>query len=391
MNKYLRLFSIQISLTGLILSVNIFAQENLQTTQDTIVSEKSMGQQATASDTTSKQETVDSQSVNNDTRDEKPQPVYSPRNLSLFDYESITTYGISVSYFHYAEAPDLNSDVQQFAAQIGTNPQNILLNGAPKSEEYGAVGGVTVSKMYNQYFSNLFIRWKAELIFGFGTTYDGSTQAQYFYDPTTKVGEIDYYAVKGLKNNIFLSGGCDVGYTFRNASYPFVLYSGVNAKVWYRDLTILQNQSSTVGAATSETYFSLNIPLGGMETIPLSPDMLFGIDNKIEYMLIGSMKMNVNSSDPNATYTYPAVSLSPKFGFRIEPFIVSYIKDNICLKTGLYFSWYQFGKSEIETATMAYNGSSQALESFYEPSSTTYSIGCSLEFATLGKLIKGIR
>ena len=76
-------------------------------------------------------------------------------------------------------------------------------------------------------------------------------------------------------------GGADIGYAFPYSKYPFVVYSGLDGKVWYRDMLVTQyGWFYSLNGSKSETYYWLNLPLGILVTRPVSDEWLVGLDGK---------------------------------------------------------------------------------------------------------------
>jgi hypothetical protein len=305
----------------------------------------------------------------------------SLRPLSLFDYGQIISIGLNVHYFDYKEEPDLNEDIQSFTEHFKHKPDTII--GAPKSTEYGTVVGLNAGASLYSWKSRMLFRPKAELLFGFNTTYDGSTQSQLVTSGKDTIG-LAFDPIKHSKNNLFFHAGCDIGYAFPFFRFPFVIYSGLDYKLWYRDLLDYNGQwYFSFGVNYSETYSWFNVPLGVLLTLPLSPDREIGLDARLDWMLYGSMSVVMNAGTDGSAVDYPAVTLGNHAAFRLELFSLKKTNDHMATKFAPYVVFYGFGKSNTETATSSSQSYSQ---SFYEPASRTYQVGAnfSLEFLNKG-------
>jgi hypothetical protein len=197
----------------------------------------------------------------------------SQRKISLFNYSEITSIGLTVGYLTYKEIIDLTDDIQQFKDHFGNAPKIL---GAPKSTENGVVFGLCADKTFYSWQNRTLLRPKVSFLFGYNNTYDGSSQQQMVLDPKGDTIGFEYDPVQYKKNNFFLNAGCDIGYAFPNLKLPFALYSGVDFKVWYRDLLATQGQLYySIGVNHSETYYWFNLPLGIIITKPMSPTLFF--------------------------------------------------------------------------------------------------------------------
>jgi hypothetical protein len=296
------------------------------------------------------------------------QPV---RPFTLFDYREIISFGLSLDYLYYNEEIDLID---------GLVPQGY---GVPKSTEYGFLVGLRGGATFYSLDNKLFLRPRAALLLGFGNTYDGSLQAQPIFGPAGDTVGFEYTPYKFTKNNFFLHAGCDIGYSFPHFNFPFVIYTGLDFKLWYRDLMESQDVLYyTTGVANSETYYWLGLPLGVLFTRPVSPKLLLGMDASVTVMFTGGMNVAMTAAD-GSPINYPAVTLGNRTSLKVELFIQKKLEERLSVKFAPYFLWYGFGKSNTETATGGNGGSDN--QTFFEPSSTSYLVGFILMWDVLWK------
>jgi hypothetical protein len=302
------------------------------------------------------------------------QPV---RPFTLFDYSEVISFGLSVDYLYYNENVDLSDEIRNFTYHFGRAP---LFSGAPKSTEYGFLVGLRGGGTFYSQENKLFLRPRAALLLGFGNTYDGSLQAQPTLGNTGDTVGLEYDPYKFTKNNFFLHAGCDLGYSFPRFNFPFVIYFGLDFKLWYRDLLASQDVLYyAAGVANSETYYWLGLPLGVLVTRPVNPKLLLGMDASATVMLTGGMSVTMTASDGSAA-NYPAVTLGNRTSLKLELFAQNKLNDRLAVKFAPYFMWYGFGKSNIETAT-----SGSDAQTFFEPSSDSYLMGFILTWEVLWK------
>ena len=198
---------------------------------------------------------------------EQPEPALSDTGanelpFSLFFYPKIISIGVSLSWLYYSEDVDMGDLVGAFRDHYGNDPR---IFGAPKSDEYGAVFGLSLGET--------FYHWENKA----GGAAQGqpargrqqhlrrvSLQEQDHLNATgdTMIGmEFDPYNF--TKTNVFFHAGCDVGYAFPYFALPCFVYSGIDAKLWYRDL--MDNQSQVIynpDMSNWELYYWFSLPLG---------------------------------------------------------------------------------------------------------------------------------
>ena len=311
-------------------------------------------------------------------------PKLQERKFSLFNYPVSFSIGLSANYFHYAEDPGLADLTQNFISNYHRTP---ILDGAPKSTEYGTLWGLSVGGTFYSWESHLLLRPKASVYYA-GMQYDGSTQEQPITDSQGKTIGLQFNPVKFPKDNTFLVGGCDIGLAFRRCALPFVIYSGIERRVWFRNL--LDNRGSYAQSVSNgETYAWWNLPLGLLITKPVSSDLVAGLDARVDWMLEGTMQASFNSGVGDTVDDYPAVFLSNRKSIKIEPFLERKTSNGLAIKFAPYFQWYSFGRSKTATATSTSNATGEVVpHGFYEPTSTSYLIGFNLSWEFL--LAKGL-
>ena len=303
------------------------------------------------------------------------------RPFTLFDYGEIISFGLSLDYLYYNEDIDLSAEIQSFKDHFGgPAPQ---LSGAPKSTEYGVLVGLHGGATFYSLENKLFLRPRAAVLLGFGNTYDGSLQAQPMLGSTGDTVGLEFDPYKFTKNNFFVHAGCDLGYSFPYFNFPFVIYTGLDFKLWYRDLMESQDVLYyTTGVANSETYYWLGLPLGVLFTKPVSPKLLLGMDASVTVMFTGGMNVAMTAAD-GSPVNYPAVTLGNRTSVKVELFMQKKLEERLAVKFAPYFMWYGFGKSNTENATGGNGGSDN--QTFFEPSSTSFLMGFILTWEVLWK------
>ncbi len=300
--------------------------------------------------------------------------------FSPFDFGQTFSAGLSLSYFHYNEEIDLTDEIQAFETRYGHTPEIL---GAPKSTEYGTEFGINAGGAFYSWRSRLFFRPRAELLIGISNTYDGSTQGDTI--PGNK--GIQFSSFTGNKNNFFISAGGDFGYAIPFFKFPFVLYIGLDYLWWYRDLTMTQGNTYYFGASSNvETYSRVAVPTGILCVKPVSSVLAVGFDLRADWMFYGAMKNTVNTGSSDSTVYFPAVTLGNYPAFRIELFVEKKINDGGSVKVAPYFLFYGFGKSNTDVSTTtASSGREGPSQSFFEPSSKSFLVGCAVSMEFLNK------
>jgi len=307
-------------------------------------------------------------------------PVRLP-DFSLFDYKKVISVGPWLSYFYYNENIDVGQMVQWYRDQYGTTP-NVV--GTPKSSEYGAVIGVRLQMPHYLRKPDLFIRPQVALLLGLNNTYDGSSAGTYDSGSTGAV--LEFTPVVMQKNNIFLFGSCDIGYTFSPGRWSCVAYTGLDGKLWIRDMTQYSTSPDESGSSvsSSETYYWFSVPLGAIIAHPISSRTVLGIEPRIEFMFFGQMQIEQSDASSSITYDYPAVTLGNRVSYRLETFLQVRVNERTSLTFALFGLLYGFGKSNTDSATIS-DGFTSIKAAFLEPSSQSYQIGFTLNVGFLRK------
>jgi hypothetical protein len=299
--------------------------------------------------------------------------------FSLFTYSKIIGIGPSLSYFYYNEHVDINPIIQQYRNLHTYQP---IIAGTPKSTEYGAVLGFMLNTARVFRKPSLFFRSRFAMLFGIANTYDGSSQA----DTSQAVGTITFSPVKGQKNNLFLSGGLDLGYAFSAATCPWAVYSGIDAKLWYRDMTLY---SQLLGSgSSSELYYWLSVPLGALITRPVSSHLVLGCEPRIDFMFYGRMQAS-ESSSYGGSLNFPILKLGNRASYRLDAFIQTRPSSSVSIKFGPYIMFYGFAASNTDTVTLpgGYYGTTDQRVGFMEPESASFWVGLNFQVAFLRQRI----
>jgi hypothetical protein len=291
--------------------------------------------------------------------------------FSLFNQRNIIGIGPSLSYFYYNEHLDINPIIQEFRSLHTYQP---AIAGTPKSTEYGAVLGFTVSSMWVFRAPSLVLRSRFAMLFGIANTYDGSSQA----DTSQAPGTITFTPIKDQKNNFFATGGIDLGYAFPTARCPWALYSGIDAKIWYRDMTLYSQQSSS--ATSSELYYWFSVPLGALVMRPVSPHVLLGCDARIDFMFYGRMQAS-ETSPYGGSLDFPILTLGNRASYRLDAFLQTRPSGSVSFRFGPYVMLYGFAQSNTDTVTIpgGYDGSTDQRVAFLEPESASFWIGINFQ------------
>jgi hypothetical protein len=300
-------------------------------------------------------------------------PPASSQSFLLQDWGKIISIGPWLSYFYYNEDIDISPLVQEFRDEYSLSPRII---GSPKSTEYGALLGVRLQISHYLRHPNLFIRPGFALLLGPNNTYDGSSQGQP-YDSGSSVVGIQFTPYTQQKTNIFLFGSFDMGYRFGQSRWSCVAYSGLDAKLWIRDMsqsgTTPYGESYTVDM--SETYCWLSVPLGAILTRSVSSGLLIGMEPRIDLMFFGQMKALQSVENSDVTYDFPPVTLGNRASYRLEAFLQMRRNDRASFRFALFGTVYGFGKSNSDSETTSESGSVLSKGAFLEPSSASYQIG----------------
>jgi hypothetical protein len=322
----------------------------------------------------------------NNAPQKQPAEELVPALFSLFNYGKTVAIGPVATYFYYNEYIEIDPMVQLFRNEYLRAPQ---IMGTPKSSEYGTVIGVNFALSRFLPRPHLLIRPRVALLLGMGSTYDGSDMGQLYYDSAGTTVGIQFTPHKDQKDNIFVMGGCDIGYVFSNAALPTAVYSGLDVKLWYRDMILYSDQGNVPpGTTMSETYYWFSIPVGAIIIKPLSGRWLLGAEPRVDLMFFGQMKINESVPGSDVTFDYPAVTLGSKASFRLDVFAQCRLGSSMSLKFGPYAMVYGFGKSNTDTATASMYGQTVGRAAFLEPASASYWVGFNLQAVFLKKQLR---
>jgi hypothetical protein len=290
------------------------------------------------------------------------------RPFTLFDYSNIVSAGISLSWFYYAENPEIVHDLP--------------LLGVPKSTEYGTIISLSLGETFYNWQNRLVIRPRADILVGYDDTYDGSTQGIPILNSVGDTTGYYFSPLKFQKTNLSLFAECDVGYAFPAAKYPFFVYSGLNFKLWYRNFLNNPNVLFSSEESNSETYYWFSVPLGVNIVRSINARWIMGGDASVNFMFFGSMQVSQSLGDVPSSY--PAVTLGNQASVRLEFFIEKKRDTKPALRFAPYFLYYAFSRSNSAVA-QASDGTSL---SFYEPSSNSFMVGATLSWEFLGNRVK---
>jgi hypothetical protein len=300
---------------------------------------------------------------------------------SLFGYHHIVSLGLSFSYLYYNEDIDISDIIGKFSERFGHSPRIV---GTPKSTEYGTALGVTGSVMYFNWEKRLMVRPRAGLTVGFDNTYDGSLQGQLYRGSLNDTIGVEFDPYSFKKNNVFLFSGCDAGYAFPSFFIPCFMYTGLDFKLWYRDL--MNNQGTgyyNFEVNNWETYYWFSIPLGIYLARQTGAAYVLGADACVNFMFYGAMKAGQTSGEGGVTIDYPAVTLGNRAAVRVEVFIQKKRDDGPSVRFSPYFMFYTFGRSNSDIAQSSDGGH----QTFYEPSSKSFLFGLTISWEFPGKTI----
>ncbi len=214
------------------------------------------------------------------------------------------------------------------------------------------------------------------LLAGFNNTYDGSSQGQLYFNSNGDTVGLYFSPYKFQKTNVFLDAECDAGYAFPSSVLPWFLYTGLDFKLWYRDL--MDNQGElyySTDVSNWETYYWFSVPLGINLARAVNPRWLVGADASVSFMVYGGMQVGLSSGGSSANY--PPVTLGNRASVKVELFTEKKRDNRPALRFAPYFLYYAFGRSNT-----AVGGDNQ---SFFEPSSNSFLFGATLSWEFLEK------
>jgi len=298
--------------------------------------------------------------------------------FSLFHYRKIVEIGPDLSWFYYNEHVDINPIIRQFRDIYLYQPG---IEGTPKSSEYGAVLGIHLDVARYLPKPHLFTRSHFGVLLGLANTYDGSLQGT--LDTSKGSGTILFAPQSGQKNNFFIFAGVDFGPAFANVKCPWAAYTGLDLKIWYRDMIFYSQQEGS--ASASELYFWFSVPLGMVITKPVSPHLLLGCEPRIDFMFYGKMQAS-ESGGVDGSIDFPALKLGNRASLRLDAFMQTRLGPSVSLRFGPYAMLYGFAQSNTDTVSLG--GSGTRME-FVEPASASLWIGINFQVSFLRERLLG--
>jgi hypothetical protein len=299
--------------------------------------------------------------------------------FSLFSYPRIFSIGVSLSWLYYSEDIDLSDLRASFFNYFGREPQ---ISGAPKSDEYGLVLGLSLGETFYHWKNKVVVRPKASLLVGFNNTYDGSLQQQLTINGAGDTTGYEFDPYRFNKTNVFFHAGCDIGYAFPYFALPGFVYTGLDAKVWYRDLMDKQGELYySPDVSNWELYYWFSLPLGIDVAAHAGPNSLLGVDACVNVMFYGGMQAGLSSG--GSSVNFPPVTLGNRASVKVELFAEKRRENRPALRFAPYFLFYTFGRSNTATAQANDGNSAQ----FYEPSSRSFLFGFTLSWEYLGRKV----
>jgi len=224
----------------------------------------------------------------------------------------------------------------------------------------------------------VFLRPKLSAFLGLRHTYDGSTQG------LPRISGSDTFAVylplESHKNNYYLNGALDVGGGLLKDAWGAALWSGIDLRLWSRHLDV----------GFKEYYYWMNVPIGLLACVDVSPHARLGIESNIT-LFVGVYMHAVDSSGPGRNSSapdYPAVHLGDsmssqeRIGFAVSLPMQFRVAPAMSLRLKPWFEFYHFEKSNVDSV-MTYGGdmySEPEYQWFYEPASKSYWWGLAIDF-----------
>ncbi len=294
---------------------------------------------------------------------------YSP-----FNYSATLSISPAVSGFYYNERIRLSDAIASYERAYGRAPDVII--GSPKSTEYGACPGVTLS-LAKLFAHGILFKPSISILFGIENTYSGSTQGQSYLDDNGNAVGIIYTPVDSNKMNIFVNAEVNIGYCNNSHFVNFAFLSGLRFSLWHRDMF------SSSDISNYENYFWFNIPVGLNLYIPAGQKSVVGLEANADLMFYGGMKANESlRNSPSYYVDFPTVDLGNKAGYRIRLVAQRRMNKHLAIKFAPYYAIYGFGKSNTGTATLHDPGNTddKTTFTFFEPESATMWWGLDLTF-----------
>lgn len=257
----------------------------------------------------------------------------------------------------------------------------LLVDGAPKSDEYGINWALSAS--YRQFVTGtpLFVRPNVSILYGFRNTYDGSTQGHLEQDANAGVlpdtmadGTVAYWLLfdpyKGTKTNIFLSAGVGLGVRFENRGLRCDLSAGVGGWLWVRYIG---------GTLSKEHYRRVMVPLGAEFSMEIPEKRRVGFAIHATFMPRGSMQAFFDREEFNRVQktSYDSLRCDPvvlgnRTGLQASLFLSRAVNNRAVLELRPWIEWYRLGESNVTTLEGFSGGRRGVVSEFLEPSSTTW-------------------
>jgi hypothetical protein len=312
-----------------------------------------------------------------------------PAAYTPLSFAKSVSIGIGLSYFHYKEILTMTEEISDFENTYGYLPDTMY--GQPKSTEYGVLPSINITYTRVNPRNRSYLNTVCDFLIGYRNQYDGSTQAMEINRSGGGTLGWAWYPIKMKKNNFFLHTAVDLGLYRLKTGYDFSLFSGLDAKLWYRSMDAYPEviDTSEYHTHSSETYVSFALPVGFTAYHQLEKNNGIGITAEIDVMFYGFMKVSQtlhNSEDyeiSNVSYNYPAVKLGNKAQYRIEAYYQRWYNESNFIRMSIYGTAYSFGKSNTKTAEIKQNGELYETVVFHEPASTTIcgGIKCDIGFS----------
>jgi len=284
--------------------------------------------------------------------------------------------GPRAGYLFYDEIFN-QKDMQELAATEGFYIKQII--GWPKSTEYGVWPGFSFQYRYIGPNVPVFITIpKISFAIGIFNTYDGSRCTTMYVNPEKDTADVQYFPATFQKMNLFLNYGFDLGYLFVIKKFRLSVNSGIDGRIWVRDLvdrseTLPEGVHFRNNEVYSWIYFPINASFSFQPTNKFSIGVLAGLD----FMASGSMQINLKMWDAYDAIEANAekVKLANTLGYHAALLIEPRLSRARAVKFSPFIHYYQFGRSNIGTITI--QGDSGH---FYEPASKTIVVGIDITF-----------
>ncbi len=289
-------------------------------------------------------------------------------------------FGPRVDYIHYDEKFYL-CDFQELADKDGATI--VRIDGDPKSREYGVNPGFFFTYQYiGKKVPLSFTIPKASFQIGFFNAYDGSTQDRRSVGNNEYVVEFEPYRFNKL--NFYGTYGMELGYFMDLEKTHIHIVTGLNGRIWYRDLVNSSEVPDGLRVTNVELYHWLTAPIKTEIGFPVSKTFTFGVNLGLKFLLSGRMKYILSLSDnygnsakafANPVTLAHQANFFDKLGICAGLFFQQRLSLRKSIKVSPYFEYFYSGKSNIGEIDFDSNSGY-----FYEPASKTFLIGLSINF-----------